>query len=77
LTFANGVNNVRVVWVAGDCTGNQWQQGNHSKHNKPGKVYSVPEYTEFSSALFAMRILKKQIRLAPRNRFVKNTNSFK
>jgi hypothetical protein len=44
--------------------------------NKPGKLYSVPEYTEFPDAFFATRILKYQIRLAPGNRFVKNINSF-
>jgi hypothetical protein len=44
--------------------------------NKPGKVYSIPEYTEFPRAFFATRILKYQIRLAPRNRFVKNINCF-
>jgi hypothetical protein len=44
--------------------------------NKPGKVYSVPEYKEFPHAYFAKHILKYQFRLAPRKRFVKNINSF-
>jgi hypothetical protein len=43
--------------------------------SKPGKVYSVPEYTEFPHAFFAERTLKYQLRLAPRNRFFKNINS--
>jgi hypothetical protein len=29
-----------------------------SLYNKPGKVHSVPEYTEFHRAFFATRILK-------------------